>query len=372
MTLPELLDQAPAGFLSFRDDGTIVHANATLADMLGHDATSLVGRHIDTILTVAGRIFHQTHFFPLVTLHGRADEIYLTLRTAGGEPVHVFTNAVRREVEGMGWRTDCVILRIHERQKYEQQLLLARSLAEEANRSKSRFLSAMSHDLRTPLNAVAGYADLLLLGIRGELNPSQREYVERMKSASGFLLGLLNDVLTFARLEVGHVHMQIEDIALGPVLTAAEKIIAPRLAQAGVQYARDPDIEAVRLQADAQRLQQILLNLLSNALKFTPRGGSVTVSARREGETVSLAVADTGRGIPADAIPGIFEPFVQVDASGDQAKGGVGLGLAICRELARAMAGDISVTSTVNQGTTFTVALPARAAATDPLPIATV
>ena len=358
----DLLDGAPCGIISFTDDGVIVVANATLGRLLERDANDLIGLPFESILTIPARIFYQTHFFPLIKLHGRAEEIYFTLRAQSGAVVHVLANAVR-QVSGETARIDCVLLRIHERQKYEQELLHAKKVAETANSAKMRFLSMVSHDLRTPLGAISGYADLLLLGVRGDINEAQTRDVRRIKEVTGFLLVLLDDILTFARAEAGALTVSVETTPLEGALARAELIVGPQFQRGGVTYARDPSVAGATVRADPDRLQQILLNLLGNAAKFTPSGGTVTVRCTRDDAVMKIQVVDTGRGIPADRLGEIFEPFVQVDRELDAKKQkGMGLGLAISRELARAMKGDLVVESIVGVGSTFTVSLPAPSA----------
>ena len=355
----DLLDRAPCGLVSFGDDGTITIANATLGQMVGVDPRELVGRSIEEILTVPARIFYQTHFFPLIKLHGRAEEIYFTLRARSGDAVHVLANAIRT-VAGEEARIDCAMLRIHERQKYEQELLNAKKAAESANAAKMRFLSMVSHDLRTPLGAISGYVDLLMLGVRGEVNEAQAQDLRRIKASAAFLLGLLEDILTFATAEAGALTVSPESVSLEGVLSRVEAMVAPQYQRAGINYGREGGVAGPNVHADRDRLQQILLNLLGNASKFTPSGGSVTVRCRREGDRVAIAVTDTGRGIPPDRLSLIFEPFVQVHREVDaRNQKGLGLGLAISRDLARAMGGDIHVESEVGKGSTFTVFLPA-------------
>lgn len=355
----DLLDRAPCGFVSFRDDGTITVANATLGQMLDVDTRELVGRSLEEILTVPARIFYQTHFFPLIRLHGRAEEIYFALRARSGDPVHVLANAVRTGA-GDDTRIDCAMLRIHERQKYEQELLNAKKAAENANAAKMRFLSMVSHDLRTPLGAISGYVDLLMLGVRGEVNEAQAQDLRRIKASATFLLGLLEDILTFATAEAGALTVSLESVPVESTVSRVEAMVAPQYERAGVKYEREPATESLNVRADRDRLQQILLNLLGNASKFTPSGGKIWVRCWREGDRVAVAVADTGRGIPADRLAQIFEPFVQVHREVDAGKHkGLGLGLAISRDLARAMGGDIHVQSELGKGSTFTVLLPA-------------
>jgi PAS domain S-box-containing protein len=355
----DLLDRAPCGLVSFQDDGIITAANVTLGQMLGVEGRELVGTSFEELLTVPARIFYQTHFFPLIKLHGRAEEIYFTLRARSGDAVHVLANAVRLATDGEA-RIDCVMLRIHERQKYEQELINAKKAAENANAAKMRFLSMVSHDLRTPLGAISGYVDLLLLGVRGEVTDAQAHDLRRIKEVTRFLLGLLDDVLTFATVEAGALRMSLDTLAVDKVLSAVEAMVAPQYERAGIEYVRESGSAGLSVRADRDRLQQILMNLLGNASKFTPSGGRVSVRSWPDGNRVAIAVSDTGRGIPADRLSQIFEPFVQVHREIDSRKHkGLGLGLAISRDLARAMGGDIQIESDVGKGSTFTVFLPA-------------
>ena len=240
------------------------------------------------------------------------------------------------------------------------ELAIRTDAAEAANRAKSDFLATMSHELRTPLNAIAGYADLLELGVRGEVSDDQRDDLRRIKRSQRHLLSLVNDILNFARLETGRVDIAMNVVAVEDVLDEAETIISPQLRSRGLQLDyRKPD-PSLRVCADRDKLQQILVNLLNNASKFTPPGGRVTIASDRVDHTVRIHVADTGRGIPPTKQKEIFEPFVQVDRhltpDGDQ---GIGLGLAISRELARAMNGDLTVESEEGRGAKFTVSLKA-------------
>jgi signal transduction histidine kinase len=356
--LPALLDEAPCGFVSITEKGSIALINRTLARLLDHDPRELTDKHVEQIFTKPTKIFFQTHVFPMLRLQKEASELYITLKTKSDAPVHALANAVQRTRDGVDY-VDLVLMRILEREKYEQELLQAKRAAEDANRSKVEFLSMMSHDLRTPLNAVNGYADLLLMGVRGGLNAEQEKDVERIKNAGTFLLGLINDVLAFARLELGKAELHIRPVKLDSLLVLTEELMVERFREAGVTYMRAPFPDGLIVSADPDRLQQVLLNLLGNAVKFTPQGGRVTVTALREKERVLIRVTDTGRGIPREKLDEIFTPFKQVDPLADKKKGGVGLGLAIGRELARSMDGDLTVTSEPGRGSEFTVALPA-------------
>jgi signal transduction histidine kinase len=237
----------------------------------------------------------------------------------------------------------------------------ARSEAEAANRAKSQFLSTMSHELRTPLNAITGYTELLELGVRGPLTEVQSEDLGRIRRSATVLMSLVNDVLNFARVEVGQVDFDLAPVRLDQTLGDLETLIAPQLAAKSLRYEYRPPNggDSVYVSADADRLKQILTNLLTNAVKFTDDGGLVTVAYDVAPEFARVRVADTGRGIPSDRLDAIFEPFVQVDRHLTRdSQQGVGLGLAISRELARKMGGDITVASAVGEGSTFTLTLP--------------
>lgn len=234
----------------------------------------------------------------------------------------------------------------------------ARARADEANLAKTEFLAVMSHELRTPLNAIAGYSELLDLGVHGALTEVQREAIGRIQRNQRHLLGLINDVLNFAKLDAGHVNVQLADVPVHETLAALEELVAPQVRAKRLTYRYQPADPALVARADAEKVRQVLLNLLSNAIKFTPAGGRVTVSAVGADGDVHLRVADTGQGIPADKLERIFEPFVQVDPGRTRTNEGTGLGLAISRDLARAMGGEISVASALGAGSTFTLTLP--------------
>jgi PAS domain S-box-containing protein len=433
----ELLDAAPCGFVSFADDGAILIANRALLEMTGYAREELIGRPFETILTIAGRIFHQTHFFPLLRLHGHAEEIFLLLRRRDGGDLGALVNAIRRERGGIAV-TDCVLLVVRERRKFEDALLRAkreaedaraalerrtaelertnarleaqaeelerqqrqleeqaaemeaageelrvlndelvarsaelerqRETADEANRAKSAFLAVMSHELRTPLNAIGGYVQLIELGIHGPVTPGQEEALSRISRSQRHLLRLINDVLNLARIESGRVEYAIEDVPLAAVVAAVEPMIAPQLETKALRWeCRVPASLVAR--ADREKVQQVLINLLGNAVKFTPDGGRIVVEAAPGADAagaVQITVADTGLGIPAEKLESIFQPFVQVDASHTRVAEGSGLGLSISRDLARGMGGELTVRSTIGEGSAFTLRLPAASPASVP------
>ncbi|HXF24505.1 MAG TPA: CHASE3 domain-containing protein [Gemmatimonadaceae bacterium] len=248
----------------------------------------------------------------------------------------------------------------------------AQLVAESANRAKAEFLATMSHELRTPLNAISGYVDLMQLGIRGAVTPEQLDDLARIKKSGRHLLALINDILNFAKLEAGKVDFNVADTSVLELVGGVEALVSPQMHARGIRIVYERCGPDIATRADAEKVQQILLNLLTNAQKFTPSGGRIGITCAAADDVVSIAVSDTGRGIPADKLESIFEPFVQVDRhlatdTVPYSQRGIGLGLAISRELARAMGGDIAAESIVGQGSVFTLTLP-RGIPVDALP----
>ena len=334
----------------------------------------LHGRPVDEIV---GRTDAQI-FQPALAAELRANDLEVmrsgevrrfeesTVRN-GERRIYLSTKSVYRDPQGaiagiVGVSTD-----ITERKRVEAEraaLLererIARVDAEKANRAKSDFLAVMSHELRTPLNATTGYVQLLDMGIHGPVTDQQRETLHRIDRSQRHLLGLINDILNFVRIEVGRVHYHLADVELGAVIADLASLVEPQLLAKELSFtARRPGSPSI-VRADPDKLRQILLNLLSNAIKFTPNGGAVVVDIAersRARDRVFLRVADTGPGIPRDKIEAIFEPFVRVDTGLTRTTEGTGLGLAISRDLARGMGGDLRARSTEGSGSTFTLTL---------------
>ncbi|HYW12379.1 MAG TPA: ATP-binding protein [Longimicrobium sp.] len=234
----------------------------------------------------------------------------------------------------------------------------ARDEAEAANRAKSEFLAVMSHELRTPLNAIGGYAELMEMGIRGPVTRAQLEDLRRIQLSQRHLLGLINEVLNYAKLETGTVVFDVTDVPVQEALSATELLVMPQARSKGLTLTVRAVPPGLAVRADSEKLRQVLVNLASNAVKFTPAGGRIEISCTGADGRVRIQIRDTGMGIPLDKLDSIFDPFVQVRSDLSRPHEGTGLGLAISRDLALRMAGDVTVESSPGVGSTFTLTLP--------------
>jgi signal transduction histidine kinase len=247
---------------------------------------------------------------------------------------------------------------VAERRRTEEWLRHAREIAEEANRAKVEFLAVMSHELRTPLTAISGYAELLAMELAGPVTDKQRDYITRIQSSQRHLLSLLEDVLGFARLETGRLAVSLQPVIVYDAIVALDGILDLELRKKGLTFDRVvPDVSLVA-RADPEKLRQILLNLVANGVKFTPEGGRITVGATRERDRIRVWVTDTGIGIASHQLKHVFDPFFQVEQGPARKYPGMGLGLAIARDLARAMDGEIWLESTPGMGSTAWLTLP--------------
>jgi PAS domain S-box-containing protein len=352
---PPELDHVPAGLLTVDASGTVVYANDTLRAMLGRDRDDMAGEHIDRLLPPASRIFFSTHFFPLLRVQGVAEEIYLPMAHADGVERPMLLNGRLRPGTELD-RFDLVVVPMHQRNELEAELIVSRHAAQEAAASKDRFLSVVSHELRTPLTGISGYAELLLRGRRGPLTDQQRIYVERIRDAARYQATLIEDILDFAAIQGDRAIVPIA-ISVEELLARVEAILTVRADDEGRRVSRKPRPAPGVVVADARAVQQILLNLGTNALKYGR--GPIRIAITRNDDRVRISVSDSGDGIAPDGLERIFEPFVRVPRADGDLGQGIGLGLAISRDLARAMGGDITVESTIGTGSTFTVELPA-------------
>ncbi|MEQ1755150.1 MAG: ATP-binding protein [Micropepsaceae bacterium] len=265
------------------------------------------------------------------------------------------TRAVYDE-EGRFCREITVVRDITDRKEHELKLLAAHERAEAASRAKSLFLANMSHELRTPLNAIIGFSDMMCAQVFGALgNERYIEYADDIRNSGRHLLELITSVLDIAKIEAGKLELHFEAVDLSFVIDECVHLLRVGAAEAGIELIADADPDTGGFLADRRAVKQILLNLLSNAMKFTPSGGHVTIATRAAGERIELSVRDDGIGIPADQLPRLGKPFEQVCTDPLLAKGGSGLGLALVKAIAEKHGGRMSITSAEGAGTTVTI-----------------
>jgi signal transduction histidine kinase len=234
----------------------------------------------------------------------------------------------------------------------------ARAVAEEIGRAKIQFLARMSHELRTPLQSIAGYIELLTIASAEPLTVGQARLLKRARDAEKLLVHVIDDLITFSRSEAGHITYNVAPVLPADALRAAEAIVAPLAIDRDVKLDIAEPPSGIVVNTDGDKLKQILVNLVANAVKFTQRGGTVSLRSRVEPQMVTFEVEDTGPGIPAERLNDIFEPYFQIDGPVRDRYGGTGLGLAISHEFAAGMHGRLSVASTVGRGSVFTLQLP--------------
>jgi len=251
-----------------------------------------------------------------------------------------------------------------ELQEKNRQLESAFHALKELDRLKSNFLATMSHELRTPLTSVIGYSEMMLEGLGGPLTAEQREYLQIIMEKGENLLQLITSILDISKIEAGRVKLVHSDVDVATVMRDAVATVMPLARKKGLRLTWQP-AALPRVQCDREKIRQCLINLVNNAVKFTPAGGAVTVEARQlSGDRVGLSVTDTGIGISPQHLPRVFDVFYQVDGSSTREFGGAGLGLAIVKSYVEAHGGEVSVESTVGKGTTFTLVLPVEARGT--------
>ena len=361
----DLVARSPSLVCELTPDGTTTFINDAVRTVLGFAPMELIGRHWWNEL-VAPEHRHAADEFVADLHDGDVTARELPLRARDGTLRWIeWTSANRSSPAGA---LESVVLfgldvtarrRADETARELAEERVARAEAEAANKAKTEFLAVMSHELRTPLNAIAGYADLIDAGVRGPVTAEQREDLARIRRSGRHLLGLINDIMNFAQVEAGRVTFDIQRMPMRETLVTVEALSELLARAKGVSYSILPCDPAIHALADPDKVEQILLNLVSNAVKFTDPGGSITIGCEPEGSRVRVVVSDTGRGIPADKLEAIFDPFVQVDKRFTRQTGGVGLGLAISRDLAHAMGGDLTVDSRLGGGSRFTLVLPA-------------
>ncbi|HSJ24226.1 MAG TPA: ATP-binding protein [Longimicrobiales bacterium] len=375
-----VLDQMADGVIVVDSAGNLERSNAAAAELLGPDLADVPlsewPAHFD-LVSAEGRPLGPGDFPLTRALRGehvrratfivRSDwgtERYLSgsaspISAQSGQPAGAAM--VLRDVSDEHQYAEMLRHTNRELRRQAEVLEQVNQQLREATKAKDQFLAVMSHELRTPINAIMGYSDLLDLGVKGPLNDDQRAMLARVRDTSRHLLGLINEVLDLAKIGAGRMDLALVELDVGVLVERAAQQVLPLAASKGLTLTVDipPDHEGTPFLviADETRLMQILVNLLSNAAKFTADGG-IAVSCDERDDDVIIRVSDTGAGIPTEQLEQIFEEFYQVEGGLSRSTGGTGLGLAIARRFARLMGGDVTVSSEVGRGSTFTVRLP--------------
>ena len=338
-------------------DGRIRYASPASAHLLGYRPQELIGRTFADLAHADDATIVSNTLAAASAGKSASAEVRLATRHGGYAWGELRCRPAGHSGDELG---DIVVVTrdIAERKAQERALIQARDLAEDASRAKSRFLANMSHELRTPLNAILGFSEVMTHQMFGQLGTRYVDYAQLIHESGEHLLGLINSILDMSKIEAGRLELQPERFDLGEVAVQALRFVRFIGERNGVALEEAIDPSARHVFADKRAVTQILINLLSNGVKFTPRGGHVRVSATLVGQIIEISVADTGVGIDETDLKRLGEPFEQVDSEYTRAKEGTGLGLALVRALAHLHGGNMSIESQLGEGTTVTVRLP--------------
>ncbi|WP_159838565.1 hybrid sensor histidine kinase/response regulator [Burkholderia sp. 8Y] len=370
-TMSEAYEHAPCGLVSTTTDGTIVRVNATFCRWTGYQADELLDqRRIQDLLTIGGKVFQQTHLAPLLQMQRSVAEVKLEIRRRDGRKVPMLINAVRRTV-GETEQDDFACIVVNDRHKYEVELLHARRQAEEAleartaaeealqraDRHKDEFLATLAHELRNPLAPIQAAVRLLT---RKAFADEQLNWSTRVLERQVAQLGrLVDDMLDVSRIAEGKLEVRKQRISLATAIDLAVEGVRDLIRTQSHHLRVDLPDAPLFVNADPTRLTQIVLNLLNNAAKYTPPGGTIDLAVRREGDELAMAVRDTGIGIAPEHLDTLFDIFSQLPEGHSRSGGGLGIGLSLVRALTEQHGGTVTVTSAgVGMGSEFIVRLP--------------
>jgi PAS domain S-box-containing protein len=348
---------APVGIAQVDLEGRFLDVNQRQCEILGRSAEALRRLRFQDI-SHPDDLPADLRQMRLL-LDGRVDRYAMEkrfLRADGATVWTTLTVALLRDEQGRPLKIVSTLEDIGERKQLEQARVAAQA-AERANRAKTEFVSRMSHELRTPLNAVLGFAQLLRMNSQEPLSEHQREQVQHIERAGLHLLGMINDVLDLSRIEEGALSLQPELLVLSTVVQEALALLVPAAQEGAVALQIEPSDERQIVRADRLRLRQVLVNLVSNAVKYNHRGGEVLVGWRVDGQRVRVSVSDTGPGLNPAQLGHLFEPFNRLGAERSRVEG-AGIGLVVTRRLVQLMQGELQVDSRPGQGSCFSVLLP--------------
>ncbi|MDK2833083.1 MAG: hypothetical protein PWP63_170 [Methanolobus sp.] len=330
----------------------IVDVNPAAEEIIGLPKKELVGRvcHDFVCPSEKGKC-------PISDLGMRVNKSECTIINAQGQKVWVLKSVVPVTLQGRDYFVESFV-DLTKMKEAEEKLIMARITAEAANRAKSDFLATMSHELRTPLNSIIGFSDLIVSGGTGEISDTQKRFITNIATSGKHLLSIINNVLDISKIEANKMELNYQVFPVTEVFTEVKQLISPMAMKKELKVEFLKDEELTTIHADKTRFKQILFNLISNAIKFTPKGGSISVRASRNEEMAVFTVKDTGIGISEEGIAKLFQPFTQLDSAINRQYEGTGLGLSLVKKFLEVQNGSIKVESKLGEGTTFTFELP--------------
>ncbi|MDX8408987.1 MAG: response regulator [Mariprofundales bacterium] len=361
--------------ITIETNGSILDVNPATESLFGYSRHEMIGHNVSMLMPEPYHSAHDDYLRHYLKTNeariiGLGREVVGQRKNGSTFPMELAVGETTSEEGGDEQRHFVGIIRdITRRKLREDKLRRARLEAQQANQAKSAFLANMSHELRTPLNSIIGFSGILTSGMVGAMTDEQSKQLGFINHSGQHLLGLINDILDLSKVEAGKMELAPSHFTLSKVIDTTIAVMQPLAAQKSLQLIIEQPEQNIAMVQDAGRIKQVLLNLLSNAIKFTEQG-SVTLAVLRDNNQLRIRVTDSGIGIQEEDLKQIFDPFIQVGPQNDSDHPGTGLGLALCRSFLEMMEGSIDVTSTLGQGTTFTIQLPLQLTdqQTQPLP----
>ncbi|HWR26127.1 MAG TPA: PAS domain-containing sensor histidine kinase, partial [Methanosarcina sp.] len=334
------------------ETSVIVEANPIAEEMIGLPQREIVGNSCHHFLchSAEGKC-------PIRDLGIKVDRSECMLLSKDGKKIPILKSVVPIMLSSKEYLVesfvDMTIIK-----EAEESMNQAKLAAETANRAKSEFLATMSHELRTPLNSIIGFSDLIIGGNTGEITPAQKKFIGNISTSGKHLLALINNILDMSKIEAGKMELNSELFAVKDLFIEVEQLISPLVLKKGLKVEFSRDEKLTTIYADKVRFKQIFFNLASNAIKFTPAGGKITISSKLKGEIAQFSVTDAGIGISEEDKKKLFNPFTQIDSTSTRTYEGTGLGLVLVKKFVELHGGNISCESEVGKGTIFIFEIP--------------
>lgn len=358
--LEDLYEHAPCGYVSTLPDGAFAKVNQTFLDWIGYTSEDLLGgKRFQDLLTTAGKMYHETHYAPLLRMQGFVNEVAFDLICRDHRRLPVLISTVQKQdASGAPLLYRTTIFNASERRQYERELQLARKKAEEALKLRDQFLSLASHELKTPLTTILGHIQLLQRRVSKEniLNERDQRALQIISDQTLRLNKMIIALLDISRIEMGQLTIDQAPIDMCALVTRIVEEVQATLVERQIKIVCPP--QALIIQGDELRLEQAIQNLVQNALKYSPQDAPVEVIVRQQGTQVCIDVHDRGIGIPAAALPQLFQRFYRAGNVNHGNISGLGIGLYVVKQIVALHGGTVAVASTEGKETTFTITLP--------------